>query len=316
MINNYYLKIVFIINIFFLILIFENAYSSNKVVILVKIDKEIVTNIDIENEARYLLALNPGLRSVKKEKLIIIAKQSIIKEKIKKIEISKYYKLEAENEYFDRVFKDFYNGLNINNEADFEKYLSNYELNISEVKGKLKIETLWNELIYTKFQNQIEIDEIKLKNNLKKKLSNKKEQKSYLIYEIIFSAENKEELKKKHEIIKNSIKEIGFQNTANIYSESDTSKKNGKIGWINENQLSNLIKKELSIINIGEYSNLISVTGGSLILKKEDTKIIKNNLNFEDEFQKSLSFERNRQLNQFSTIYFNKIKNNINIYEK
>ncbi len=316
MIYKNYLENFFLVSIFFLIFNFSNAYSANQIIIIAKIDNEIVTNLDIEKEYRYLIALNPGLRSVKKDKLFKIAKQSILKEKVKQIEILKYHKAIIQNEYFQEVFKGFYEGININNEKDFEKYLSEYNLNLDYVKKKINIETLWNELIYSKFKNQIDIDKEKLRKKLKKELSKKDTQQSYLIYEIMFSSENKNDLKKKYEIIKNSINEIGFNKTAAIYSESDSSKRNGKIGWVNESQLSDIIKKELNKIDIGEYTNTITVTGGSLILKIEDKKKIKNNLNFEEEFKKSLSFEKNRQLNQFSTIYFSKIINNVNIDEK
>tara|TARA_Y100000590_G_scaffold147515_1_gene169367 strand:- start:3036 stop:3986 length:951 start_codon:yes stop_codon:yes gene_type:complete len=315
-IYKHYLKKLFFVSIFFLVFNFSKAYTDNQITIVAKINNEIVTNIDVEKETRYLLALNPGLRTISKDKLKKIAKKSIIKEKIKKIEVSKFFEIDKQNEYFGQVFRDFYIGLNINSEKDLEKYLSEYKLKVDDVKKKINIETLWNELIYLKFKNQIDIDEVKMKKKLKKKLSKDETQQSYLLYEIIFSSENKDDLKKKHEIIKKSINEIGFQKTANIYSESDSSTRDGKIGWINESQLSGLIKKELTEIKIGEYTNLISVTGGSLILTIKDKKNIKNNLNFEEEFKKTLSFERNRQLNQFSTIYFSKIKNNVNIYEK
>ena len=316
MIYKNYLKKLFLLSLFFLIINFNNAYSSNQIVIIAKVNNEIVTNLDIEKEYRYLIALNPSLTSVKKDKLLNIAKQSIIKEKVKQIEILKYYKTIVQNAYFEEVFKSFYEGININTEKNFEKYLSEYNLNLDYVKTKINIETLWNELIYTKFKNQIDIDEIKLKKKLKKKLSKKETQQSYLIFEIMFSSKNKDDFKKKYEIIKNSINEIGFNKTAAIYSESDSSKRNGKIGWVNESQLSDIIKKELIKKDIGEYTNTITVAGGSLILKIEEKKKIKNNLNFEEEFNNALSFERNRQLNQFSTIYFSKIKNNINIDEK
>ena len=311
-----YLKKLFILSIFFFTFEYNNAYSSNQIIIIAKVNNEIVTNLDIEKEYRYLIALNPSLTSVKKDKLMKIAKQSIIKEKVKQIEILKYHKTIVQNAYFEEVFKNFYEGININTEKNFEKYLSEYNLNIDYVKTKINIETLWNELIYTKFKNQIEIDQEKLKKKLKKKLNKKETQQSYLVFEIMFSSKNKDDFNKKYEIIKNSINEIGFKKTAAIYSESDSSKRNGKIGWVNESQLSDIIKKELNKIDIGEYTNTITVTGGSLILKIEEKKKIKNNLNFEEEFNNALSFERNRQLNQFSTIYFSKIKNNVNIDEK
>ena len=316
MIYKNYLKKLFLISIFFLLFNFNNSYSNNQIIIIAKIDNEIVTNLDVEKEYRYLVALNPSLRTVKKDKLLKIAKQSIIKEKVKQIEILKYYETIIQNAYFEEVFKSFYEGININSEKNFQKYLLEYNLKLDYVKKKINIETLWNELIYAKFKNQIDLDEEILKKKLKKKLNKQKTQQSYLIYEIMFSSKNKDDFKKKYKIIKNSINEIGFKKTATIYGESDTSIRAGKIGWVNENQLSEIIKNELNKIKIGEYTNTISVAGGFLILKIEDKKKIKNSLNFEEEFNKSLTFEKNRQLNQFSTIYFSKIKNNVKIDEK
>ena len=316
MINKIHLKKLFFLCTFFLIFNICKVYSSGQVVIIAKIENEIITNIDIEKENRYLLALNPSLRSIEQNKLLKIAKRSIEKEIIKKIEVSKYYKIEDDNTYFNEIFKDFYKGLNLKTEDELKKYLLNYNLDLKEVKNKIKIEALWNEMIYTKFKNQIDIDELKLRDKLKKKISTKKDNYSYLLYEIIFSSKKKEEIDKKYKIIKNSINEIGFKKTANLYSETDSSKRNGKSGWVDENQLSKIIQKQLSSIKKGEFTKIISVTGGSLILKIEDKKKIENNLNFEDELKKTISFERIRQLNQFSTIYFSKIKNNLSIYEK
>ena len=211
------LKKIFTVIIFFFIFSLNKVYASNQIFIIAKVDNEIITNIDIDQESRYLLALNPNLRTIKKDDLIKLAKRSIIKEKVKKIEIEKFFDSSKTNEYFEEVFKDFYNGLNINNEKNFEIYLSEYNLSIDNVKKKINIETLWNELIYSKFKNQIDIDQEKLKNKIKNELSNKEQQQSYLLYEIIFNANNKEDLKRKYEIIKNNINEIGFQKTANLF---------------------------------------------------------------------------------------------------
>jgi len=308
-------KIIFLISIFFLIFNYGNFSFSKEVVILVKIDNEIITNIDLEKEYRYLLALNQSLQSIDKNKVLNLAKKSIIKEKVKLIEISKYFEIDQQNDYFDQILVDFYKGINMRNETEFKNYLSKHQLNIKDVKTKLKIEALWNELIFTRYKEQIEIDKAKLKKRLKKKLEKNEIQQSYFLYEILFNAENKESLENKYQQILKSIEKSGFQYSANIYSDSETSKNNGKIGWINESQLSELIVKKLKKIKVGEITDVINVPGGSLILKIEDKKKIKNIFDLDKELKKIIIFERNRQLNQFSNIYLKKVKNSLNVYE-
>ena len=115
--------------------------------------------------------------------------------------------------------------------------------------------------------------------------------------------------------IKNSISEIGFNNTANIYSISDSSKFGGKIGWIEETSLSKKITDELNNIKIGEYTNIIQIGNNFLILMIDDIKIKKININKEDELKKLINFETTKQLTQFSKIFFNKSKINYKINE-
>ena len=55
--------------------------------IIVKVDNKIITKIDINNEVKYLSSLNPSLKNLSKNDLFQIAKSSLIREKIKEIEI-------------------------------------------------------------------------------------------------------------------------------------------------------------------------------------------------------------------------------------
>jgi peptidyl-prolyl cis-trans isomerase SurA len=105
---------------------------------------------------------------------------------------------------------------------------------------KIEIEILWNQLIYDRYIGQINIDTNQLKEKVKKLISTKK-QKKYSLSEILFNIENNSNFEKKLENINQSISEIGFKNTANIYSISDSSKFGGKIGWIEEQKLSTKI---------------------------------------------------------------------------
>ena len=185
------------------------------------------------------------------------------------------------------------------------------------MREKIEIEALWNEIIYTRYQDKVSIDIENLKEKLKKEIDGLKPSKSYFLSEILYSVENKEEIIKKNEKILKSIEEIGFKNTANIYSISNSAKFGGEIGWVRSSQLSSDIYKKISNLNIDDFTKEpVTVPGGFLILKIGDIKEEKIEVNFEDELKKLISFEKNRQLNQFSQIYYQKIKKNALINEK
>ena len=306
--NFLLIKIIFFI--FFLFNIFTNiVQASNNVFIVMKVNNEIITNININEEYRYLIALNTDLKSLKKEEIFNLAKNSFLREKIKENELKKYFELNQSSKYIDQTIKNLYGSLNISSKIEFKKYLSVHNLTIEDVKKKLEIEVLWNELIYTKFHKQIDIDEEKIK----KKINENKIQKNYLLSEIFFSGENKEKINEKYNLIKKSISEIGFKNTANIYSLTESAKIGGSIGWIGENQLAKKVVNEINELQVGEFTKPINIPGGVVILKldkKEDKKI---SLDFDSEFKKLIEYEKNRQLNQFSTVYFNKLKFNTKI---
>tara|TARA_Y100000992_G_C21271925_1_gene497419 strand:+ start:2815 stop:3741 length:927 start_codon:yes stop_codon:yes gene_type:complete len=292
------------------------TYSINaSVYINVTVDGEIITNIDIDKESEYLKILNPNLKLLKNEKILEISKNSLINQIIKKKEVLKFIDINKENPFVDEHLKNLYSKLNYNNEKEFRNDLvkkNNYRLD--EIRQKIKIELYWNELIYTKFNNLIKIN----KKELKKKINNleDKDYKEYLLYEIVFNKQKNLSLEDLIKQIKLSIKEIGFNNTANIYSISDSSKFGGKIGWVNENSLSSPILKKLDTINEGDYSEIIKIGNNFLILKVDQIRLNKIELDKEKELEKLIQIEKNKQLNQFSRIYFDKSKINYSINEK
>ena len=304
---------------FFLIILFsiisnKSIYSS-EVYVVSKVNNIIITNVDVENEYRYLIALNNDLKNIDKKKIMKLAKNSIIREKIKETELKNHFDLNKENKYIDRILTNFYKALDLKNEKEFINYLLNYDLLFDEVKKKIVIEAAWNDLIYTKYINKIQIDEQKIKKKINKLISDKKRQNVYLLSEILYNENNAENNENKYKLIKKSINKIGFKNTANIHSISDTAKLGGQIGWINESQLSKIIKKKIAKLKIGEYTEPITIPGGILIINLDNIKTQEENLDFDVEFNKQIIFEKNTQLNQFSKIYYNKIRKNSNISE-
>jgi len=304
----------------FLILILFNFFFNwssyaNEIYVVLKVNNKVITNLDIENEYRYLIALSPNLQDVNKKTVMKIAKDSIVREKIKEDELHNHYDLSVKNKFIDKIISNFYKKMGMNNVNEFKNYLSKYNLNFEDIEMKISIEAAWNDLIYKKFANNIEINELELKKEIKKNILNRKEQNSYLISEILFTADDYEVLQKKYKTIEKSILEIGFSNTANIHSISDSAKLGGKVGWISESQLNEAIKKEMENLKIGDHTKSITIPGGFLIIKLNDKKTEMVNLNYDEEFKKKMENERNSQLKNFSEIYFKKIKKNSTISE-
>jgi len=306
--------------VFFLIVLINSLYVQYAYAIesyvIVKINNKIITNVDVNNEYRYLIALSPDLQDVDKKKVMALAKDSIIREKIKEDELSKFIDINVRNKFIGKIITNFYKKMGMVNKNEFENYLKEYKLSFSEVEKKIAIEAAWNDLIYKKFANQIEINEIKIKNELKKLLLNNKEQNVYFMSEILFTSENYENVNKKYETINKSILEIGFRNTATLHSISNSAKLGGEIGWIKESQLNPIIKKEIMNLKIGEHTKPITIPGGFLVIKLDDQKKEEINVNFDEELNKQISREKNSQLQQFSEIYYKKIKKNSTISEK
>ena len=306
---------------FFFLIIFFNFFCSNYIYsfesyVVLKVNNKIITNVDIDNEYRYLIALNTNLQNIDKKKVMNIAKNSILREKIKEDELLKYFDLSIENKYLNNILHNFYKKLGMKNEKEFKSYLSKYNLSFDEIKKKIGIEAAWNDLIYKKYVSKLEIDEIKIKNRINELLSKNKEHNVYLISEILFNAESYEDVQKKYKLIEKSISEAGFKNTANLYSVSNSAKLGGQVGWVNESQLSEIIKKETSKLKVGEYTKAITVPGGFIIIRIDDKKAQSVYLNFDEEFKKQITYEKNTQLEQYSKIYFKKIKKNSIISEK
>ena len=301
---------------FFLLIICLNfkVLSKENIYIVYKIDGEIITNIDITNEQKYLLALNSQLESLSDDQLSDISEQSIIRETIKKKEIIKFFKLDQSDQFISDFIDDLYLRLELNNKEELEQYLNKFDLNISDIKKKIEIEMFWNRLIYQKYKNQININEASIKQKINDEgvQDNKK---IFLLTEIVFQKKNDmskdEQLKK----LTKSIDEVGFKNTASIYSLSDSAKLGGDIGWIDETSLSREILKELNNINIGDFVGPLTVGSNFLLLKVENIKFEKKENDKKIKLENMIIFETNRQLEQFSKIYFDRIRINTNINE-
>ena len=313
MINKVKIKLI-ITNLFFIFMFDSILNASSNFYIVTKVDNEIITNIDIVQESKYLISLNNDLKTLDEKSLISLAKKSLIREKIKKNELNKFAtSLSIKSDILEKLIENFYKKLKLNNIDEFNVYLSSYDHDISSVKEKIKTEILWNQLIYNKYANQLNINVEELEKKVNDNKYNDNKITKYLLSEILFVLDGKEEFEKKNNEIREKIEINGFKTSANIYSISDTAKFGGKIGLINEKQLSKKILTKIKSISPGEITETISVPSGYLILKLEDIIIEEFKKDLKNELDNLIRSETDRQLNQFSIIYFNKLKLNSKI---
>ena len=175
---------------------------------------------------------------------------------------------------------------------------------------------MWNKLIFAIYKDKVIIDTISISDKLKKDLEDPSNfMEEYLLHEILYAPSKTTDVENNKSKINKSINEIGFENTANIYSLSDSSKFGGKIGWIKENQLTKEILFNLQNLKVGEHTSPINVPGGKLILFLKNKRQAKMELSFDDELKKIINIERNRQLDQYSSIYYKKVEINTKIYD-
>lgn len=299
-----------------LISITNSFASDNDIKIVLKIGDSLVTSQDIFKEKKILTILNPQLKSLEDEQINIIAKNSLKREKIKLNEIEKFYQVDYMSNQVDPFIKQIYSSLNFENIDEFKNHLSKSKINYEDVKKKLIIEKSWNQLIFDRYRNSVKIDEDNFKKQYEENLIDNKKEKSFLLYEIVFLEKDKKQFEKKYNEILSSINNIGFKQTASIFSESNSSKEKGEIGWVKSSQLNELILENITNLKKNEFSKPISTAGGTLILYVDDIKEIDvQKINKETEISKMISLERDRQLNEFSILHYKKLENNIYVKE-
>jgi len=287
--------------------------TEAKIEIIAKVNNEIITNFDLQRESEYLKILNPNIKKLDNQKIFDLSKKSLINEIIKKKEIDKYIDFDQKNDFIETQLKNLYTKLNIKNEDEFENKLKNYNTySLDEIKEKIKIELFWNDLIFSKYKDQVVVDRQKLIEKIED-FKNKTERR-FLISEIIFNKKKNQTLEETINEINLSIEEIGFNNTANIFSMSQTAKIGGKVGWVNESSLSKLILEKLKKVKIGETTEIFKIRNDFVILKLEDLELNKFKFDEKVELEKLTQAEINIQLNRYSRIYFDKAKMNFSIY--
>jgi peptidyl-prolyl cis-trans isomerase SurA len=280
--------------------------------ILIKVNNEIITSLDLLNEMKYLESINKEFRKTKKNQAFEISKNSLIREKIKEIELKKLMdEIRIEDKTINNILINYFERLGINSISKFNRYFIEKKIDPNVIKKKITIEILWNQLIYQKFYNSIKIDRGKIKSEL----LSKELLKEFNLSEILFTVSENESLDEKFDLVKKTIKEKNFSQAALLYSISDTAKNGGELGWIKETSINLKIRKKIDKIKKGQYTNPIVVPGGFLIINIKDQRTVKRDTDLKKEIELVYKKKVNEQLNQYSNIFFNKVKNNMVIDE-
>ena len=290
--------------------------SAEELKIKLKIENEIITNYDISDEINYLISLNNNLKELSKKQIKILANESSIKDKIKYIELNKYFDLNKKDANLEKIIvQNLKYRLKKNSKEELKLYFKEYKLEYDYIINKLYVEFLWNKLIYEKYISKVSLNEKELENKIKNTIQNKAGIEELNLMEIVFDLKNNENANDKYNAILKTINEKGFENAANIFSVSSTAKFGGEVGWIKTTQLSNNVLEKLSNLEINKVSKPIQIGNNYIVLKIKEKKIVKENINLEAELNKLKQQETDRQLNQYSLIYFNKVKKGIFINE-
>ena len=303
-----------IILFFFFINISTSLVSAN-IEIKYKINNDIITNTDIDNEKNYLLFIRPSLKSLPNKEIIKISENSLIREIIKKNELNEVFDINEADKYINKVKKNLYRFTNVNNEIDLKKLLKRNNIEYENVIEKMKYESLWNELIFRKFNSLVKLNKNKLRSDLEIKIKNNKKY-EYNLSELLFELNKTEKVYKTYEDIIDYVKLNNFKSAAFKYSIANSSKSGGEIGWVKETLLSKDLNNKLKKLKKNEITEPIKYPNGYLILKINDKREMKQVVNFDEEFKDLVNFEKNKQLNQFSILFYKKLKQNskINAY--
>ena len=279
-----------------------------------KIDEDIITNYDIYNERNYLIFLRPNLKELSDKEILELSKNSLIREIIKKKELNRIFKNLPNDDLMTDMKSKLMNYSNVSNEGELRNKLIENNLDYNLILEKLKYESLWNELIFKKFSSLVKVNEKNLRSELDKKISNIKKY-EYNLSELLFEVEANETLDMKYKKIREYINAKGFKNATYTFSISNSSNNGGEIGWVKETLLSDELSKIFRKMQKGQLTKPLKYPNGYLLIKINDIRDLKEVIDIEKELKELVQYETRRQLNQYSILYYKKLKQNTSINE-
>ena len=289
---------------------------SNKIVLTV--GNSPITLYDLKQEVKLLSILNPGqLENQSVENLQSLAIESLTIKRIKEQEI-KNNQLDniEDDEFVEYEMARLLKSLDVD-KTSLEKILTKNGLEIDDLKNHILIEIRWNRLVYRIYKNKIKIDKESVERQLKE-YSMKKSSYEYFLSEIIVPVSESQNPNEVYQKVKGRLIGEKFENIAREISISQTRDSGGEIGWVNEKNLAEIVIKKIKDLNVGETTSPILIPEGIMIIKLNNKRKIKNEID-KDQLKRNIILnERDKILKTHSKMYLNKLKSNtmIEINEK
>jgi len=279
--------------------------------LLFSVGNKAITKSDIVNEVKIILILNNKSYSDEiRDQLRHTAIQSIIKRSIKKIEVEKNDFLNFNQKDFNHEVEVLAKKINVDVET-LKNICASNGLDFSLVEDQIKVELLWNSLIFHLYRDRLTINVDEIDEQLQI-YQTKKEVVNYLISEIIINPVEKNEMNSKIKELKNKIANEGFDKVAMNSSISETAIKGGDLGWVNENSISKKFRTKIINTPIGELSEPILLPEGILIFKVRDKKILETK-NVEEVKKQLLNYEKTKMLNMYALTHYDKLRRSIQV---
>tara|TARA_B100001540_G_C15788705_1_gene634438 strand:+ start:744 stop:1667 length:924 start_codon:yes stop_codon:yes gene_type:complete len=302
--KNNLIKFIFL---FIFVFFSTNLQSSINNSIIISVGNSPITSLDLLKEMKLISFVTKNkINDSNKEQIKQMAVQSLIKRKIKEIEITKYeinnYNAKDLENMIERTSRNL--GVDKNGLAIL---MRNNNLNIKNLEDKYKIDLKWNTLIFELYKNKISLNmsdiEKKINSRLEKLDSNRK----FLLSEIEIQKEGKYNL----DFIMDSINKDGFENTAKKFSVSQSAGYGGNIGWVDEKKLSNKIYENIKNLNTDEISKPIIFDTTIVIIKKMGEKVYEKNI---QEIKDTIvRVEKEKKLQMFSNSHYSNLEKVIQI---
>ena len=285
------------------------ADISNKIVLTV--GNLPITLYDLKQEVKLLSILNPGkLENQSIEDLQSLAIESLTIKKIKEQEIKKNQLDNTEDEEFieyeiSRILKS----LNMDKPA-LERVFAENQLEIADLKNHILIEIKWNRLVYAIYKNKIKIDEESVNKKVEEYSMEKNSYDEYFLSEIIVPVSDSQNPNEVYQKVKSRLLSEKFENVAREISISQTRDAGGEVGWVSEKTIAEIVIKKIEDLNVGEITNPILIPEGIMIIKLNNKREIKNEINKDQLKRKIILNERDKILTTYSKMYLNKLKSN------
>ena len=294
------------------IIFIEKSHAVISDALFMTIGDKAVTQSDIVAEIKTILILNNESYSQdKRDQLHKIAVNSIIKRKVKEIEIGRnnffnYNPIDLEDE-----IKRLAQNLNINVDT-LKNICSSNDLDFARIEHNIKVDLAWNSLIFQIYKDKLTINPDEIDEQLKS-IENKNEIIEYLISEIITEPVENDKVDSTITELKKKIKIEGFENVAKKLSISETAVKGGDLGWVNENSIARKIKREIINTPMGEISSPILLPEGILIFKVRNKRKVETKLNLETKKNELVKMEKIKILNMHSLSHYDKVRRSVSI---